>query len=63
VTLASSPDSSDLELEDLGPGTGRGLVAIASKRDGSDANTLQVIADPLPIELLDQLVAEARLQL
>jgi hypothetical protein len=59
-----SGDSLDLELEDLGPGTGRGIVAIASKRDGGDATTLQVIADhPLPIELLEQLVAEARLRL
>jgi hypothetical protein len=61
VTRASTPDSFDLELEDLGPGTGRGFVAIASMRDDGEAVTIQVVADyPLPLELLEQFIAAAR---
>lgn len=64
LTVASSPDSLDLELEDLGPGTGRGFVAIASKPDGSDNIAVQVFADQsLPIELLEGFITEARLRL
>jgi hypothetical protein len=64
VTAASTPDSFDLELEDLGPGTGRGFIAIASMSDGIEAVTLRVLIDhPLPLELLERFIAEARLRL
>ena len=64
VTAASTPQGFDLELDDLGPGVGRGLVAIASLPDDSEAISLQVFgAGALPIEVLEQFIAEARRRL
>lgn len=64
VTLASTPDSTDLELDDLGPGVGRGTVAIASKPDVSKRIYLRLFSeDPLPIELLERFAVEAHRRL
>lgn len=64
VTVASTPDSSDLELDDLGPGPGRGTVAIASMPDDSKDINVMVYSDgALPIEVFEQFVAEARRRL
>lgn len=61
VTAAGTPDSFDLELEDLGPGVGRGLVALASMADGARSISLTVYDDrTLPIEVVEQFIAEAR---
>jgi hypothetical protein len=37
VTVASTPDSLGLELDDVGPGVGRGTIAIPSKPDTGEA--------------------------
>ena len=64
VTAASTPDSYDLELDDLGPGIGRGPVAVASMPDGSGAVSLKVFdGRSLPIEVIEQFIAEARRRL
>ena len=64
VTVASTPDSFDLELDDLGPGVGRGPVAIASMPDGSKNINVRVFTDgALPIEVIEEFVAEARRRL
>src|SRR4051794_34011891 len=61
VTLATSPDAIDLELDDLGPGVGRGPVAIASQPDETDEISVSVVTvDALPVELLEQFLGEAR---
>lgn len=64
VTVASTPDSFDLELDDLGPGVGRGTVAIASMPDDSREINVRVFTDgALPIEVVEQFVAEVRRRL
>ena len=64
VTVATTPDSIDLELDDLGPEVGRGTVAIASKSDASGTINLRVFPDhELPIEVVEQFTAEARYKL
>lgn len=61
VTATSTPDSFDLELDDLGPDLGRGIVAIASVRDGTDSIGVRLYAEhELPIEVVEQFLAEAR---
>ena len=60
VTLASSADDMSLELDDVGPGVGRGCVSIANKLDDSEQITVSTFtADPLPVELLTQFIDEA----
>lgn len=64
VTFASTPDSLDLELYDVGPAVGRGTIAIASRPDGGEAINVRLFSDgPLPIEVVEQFVAEARVRL
>lgn len=64
VTAASTPDSFDLELDDLGPDLRRGIVAIASMRDGTDSIGVRLYAEQeLPIEVVEQFLAEARRRL
>lgn len=61
VTLASPPDTMDLELEDVGPGVSRGIVVLASRNDQSGQIIVRVWTnDPLPIELLEKFMAEAQ---
>jgi hypothetical protein len=61
LTLASTPDSMDLELDDVGPGSGRGTVLIASRDDETGAMTLRSFTDePLAIELVEAFLAEER---
>jgi len=61
ATLASAPDSMDLELDDVGPGAGRGLVLLASRDDKSGAITIQVFSsDALPLPLVERFISEAR---
>jgi len=53
VTLASTPDSLDLELDDVGPAVGRGTIAVASRPDGGDVISVRPFSDEaLPIEVL-----------
>lgn len=60
VTLTSSAEDMSLELEDVGPGVGRGFVAIANKLDDSEEITVSTLtADPLPAELVTQFIGEA----
>lgn len=60
VTLTSTPTTLDLELDDLGPGIGRGLLAVASCDDASGAITVRFFTeDRLPIALVDQFLTEA----
>ncbi|MEL6890754.1 MAG: hypothetical protein AAFP84_04105 [Actinomycetota bacterium] len=64
VTFASSADDVSLQLEDTGPGVGRGFVAIAAKLDDSSETTLRTFtSDPLPLGLLTQFIDEARSRL
>jgi hypothetical protein len=64
VIAASTPDSFDLELSDLGPGVGRGIVAIASMPDDTKQVNVRFFGDEtLPIELIEEFVAEARRRL
>jgi len=50
----------DLELDDLGPGIGRGLLALVSCDDESQELTLRVFnAEPLPAVLIEMLLADA----
>ena len=60
VTLASTPDTMDLELEDVGPGVSRGLLLLASRNDQSGQLVRVWTNDPLPIELLEEFMAEAQ---
>lgn len=61
ITLASAPTSMDLELDDLGPGVGRGLIAIASYDDDSGEITVKSFAEhAVPIGLLEQFLSEAQ---
>lgn len=60
ITLASSADDMNLELDDVGPGIGRGPVAVATKPDDSKEITLSTLtSDPLPIDLISQFIGEA----
>ena len=64
VTLASSPESMDLELEDFGPPPGRGLVMLASYDDDSAALAVRTFTnEPLPLELVEHFIGVARQQL
>jgi hypothetical protein len=64
LTLASSPETMDLELDDVGPSLGRGPTLYASCNDATGAMTIRALtSDPLPIELLDEFLSEARLTL
>lgn len=64
VTVASTPDSLHLELDDLGPGVGRGTIAIASKPDGSSTINVRVFAEwSVPIDVVDQFLSEPRRRL
>lgn len=64
TTLASDVSTRDglgLELEDVGPAPARGLVLEAFQDDTSGLFTFTAfVADPLPFELVEQFVAEAR---
>jgi hypothetical protein len=60
LTLASTPTSMDLELDDLGPGVGQGLVALVSCDDETQELTVRVFTDrPLPNVLIEMLIADA----
>jgi hypothetical protein len=64
VTLASTPDTMDLELDDVAPSPSRGLVLMASRDDESGAITLRTFtSEPLALELLERFVGEAQRQL
>lgn len=64
VTLASSRETMDLELDDVGPSLGRGPTLYASCADDSGAITIRALrCDPLPIELVEEFLTEARLRL
>ena len=59
--LASTPTSMDLELDDVGPGIGRGPIALASCDDATGELVVRVFTDaPLPLGLLELLLSEAR---
>jgi hypothetical protein len=64
ATLASDVATRDglgLELEDVGPPPGRGLVLEAFQDDTTELFTFTAfITDPLPFALVEQFVAEAR---
>ena len=59
VTFTSTPTTVDLELDDYGPGVGRGPIAHASRDDDSGEITVRVFTDsPLPLGLVEQFLAE-----
>ena len=61
LTLASTPDSMELDVDDVGPGVGRGLILIASRDDASGEMTLRTFtSDPLPLQLVEKVADEAR---
>lgn len=58
----STPTSMDLELDDVGPGIGRGPVAHASCDDTTGELVVRVFTDePLPFSLAELFVSEARM--
>lgn len=64
VVFAGGPDCTDLELDDLGPGLGRGSIMVASYADESGEMTVRTFTEePLPLALVEQFVIEARLRL
>lgn len=61
LTLASTPETLDLELDDIGPDAGLGRVLIASTDGETGMTTLRCFTDaPLPVELLEAFLDEAR---
>ena len=59
--LASTPTSMDLELDDVGPGIGRGPVALAWCDDATGELVVRVFTDaPLRLGLLELVLSEAR---
>jgi hypothetical protein len=62
LTLASTQDSMDLELDVVGDASGaQGPALLASCDDGSEDITLSVLtAEALPIELVERFLGEAR---
>jgi hypothetical protein len=67
ATLASDVATRDglgLELEDVGPAPGRGLVLEAFQDDTTELFTFRAfLADPLPFALVEQFVEEGRRRL
>lgn len=67
TTLASDVHTRDwmgLELDDVAPAPGRGTVLEAFHDDATGEVTFTAhVADPLPFELVEQFVAEARRRL
>ncbi len=64
VTMASTPDTMDLELDDLGPAPSHGLVIAASMSDATGDVTVRVFSEmPLPIALVQQFLSEAECRL
>lgn len=64
LTLASTPETMDLELDDVGPAPGRGLIALASCDDTSHELTVRVFTDAQPpMDMLDRFLATARAEL
>jgi hypothetical protein len=63
ITLASAPDSMDLELDDP-ERFEQGPLMLASRDDETGDLTVRVFTDErLPLALLEQFVSEARLRL
>lgn len=64
LTVASTPDSFDLELEEMGPEGERETIAVASMPDGGDAISLRVFSDEsMPLEVMERFTAAARRRL
>lgn len=62
VVLASTETTMDLELSDQA--WGGNIIAIVSRADDTGAITFESFTnDPLPIELLERFIAEARRRL
>jgi len=64
TTLSGSlanPDGMVLELEDVAPAPGRGIVLAAIHDDVSgEMAFISYLTEPLPFELVEQFIAEAR---
>ena len=59
--LVASRDGMSLELEDLAPAPGRGVVLEAFHDDVTGEMTFTYyVAEPLPFELVEEFIAEAR---
>jgi len=64
ANLASTQETMDLELDDVGPGVGRGPVIYASRDDETELITVRTFtSSPLPIALLQQFINEAQSRL
>lgn len=60
----SDRDGIGLALDDVAPAPGRGMVLEAFQDDSTDALTFTAhVADPLPLGLVEQFIAEARIRL
>ncbi|HWJ61802.1 MAG TPA: VOC family protein [Acidimicrobiales bacterium] len=60
LVVLTAPDRSELELDDVGPGLGRGTVARATVPDEGAANVELVDGARLPLALVERFVAEVR---
>lgn len=61
ATLASSPEGFALELDDIAPAPGRGLVLEAFRPDDTGEVVVTCyLSEGLPLEVVERFVAEAR---
>lgn len=64
ASWVSGRDGLGLELDDVAPAPGRGPVLEAFRDDTTgDLTFTAYVADPLPFELVEQFIAEARHEL
>ncbi|MGN6693527.1 MAG: hypothetical protein ACTHN0_05065, partial [Aquihabitans sp.] len=54
----SGPDLDEVELEDVGPGPGRGFLSAVKLGGSGEISITADLAQPVPIEVLDRFLAE-----
>jgi hypothetical protein len=63
LTRASDPDGMALELDDVAPDPGRGMIAMAYRHDGGHMSVRWFSCEPLPIRLVEEFLEAACLLL
>jgi hypothetical protein len=64
VSEVGARDGFSLELEDIGPAPGRGVLLVAFRDDQTGETTIDSkLIESLPLELVERFLAEARLRL